>query len=1189
MGSFTDLNAYAAETINFNDLRAPGPRFNLPIETAVFTNTATSGTFPITRQNPTSEVLIEVTEIIRPDVADFSMAVDVSSVPGAVVSWPVVPSGCVVLNPATGIYVIEGIDTVAIWDQIKNPNIVLPSGFAGVFQYIVGFGWYGETGETTTGYIVGQYVPVAYLPSEFSLTCSRNRIRPNGTTQNSTFSLTGELKQSGLTDPEPFEFKINTTLVLNNYFEGSYIASEYFANITPQVNDPEIGKIWTVTVTPSITTAITSMSSSGSGGTSVFNGTSKVLTITGDYVQVNSHLSSLTIQFSSVKTNLNLVYNATNDTDDVNDTKTQFAQCFDVKFLALPTVDSFLYNEDTNYIIQGHPEITGPDGNYTLTITPSSAGAVETYVNLVSWNASINNSTKVLTLTGTKSELNSLRGNIIIDSGGDFVSNFTLTFALTTSTGLVNSHAVNVNINEIHAEAENITNQREFAQQSLNSIFTTNTPQIIDLEEIANYTVTLTSSVGIFSTPSSGGGSGSFTLSGDKFTINNQLPLIRFTPNYEASYDGLRFETHSIGYSQTKVGTGVQATGSMTLRGPKVGWGGTISSTAIPVTEGVNFSWPSGLNLAGSNDFATAAIQVKWIAPTDCTVTFASMPAGCSLSTESITISSIVYTAYTVTGIDSVADYNAVKTPTLVFPIGSTLGSRKLYQHTQYTDWSGSPVINTFPNWNLTLNPSPYFSSYTTTATHSMGLTYAFTAPSIVFNDGGVGTWTVEIRGKSNVNGLFSSFTTSGSGSNSTQAPGDGFYYTYRTITGSKSSVNSALATLQIVYGARVWEDISVAQVLFTAEWSERSGQSQSSSTANISFTQQVSNAGVNRTFLSNQNNVIFSTDAVRITEANPLSNTWTFRFQAASGQFYQPDPFVSSNSTPTNDLTITFGTVLSLEQYYSRLDDVEFYPTPGSTANTTYTFTVSKNGVAVSFDTITLTRTGAGSIGSHIYTFTDEDNTEEFFPLQEYQTYGKIEYLVVGGGGYGGGITNGTTGGGAGGLVLAGTITNPQKFYTIEVGYGGTVDDSVGGSTELRGGSVYPTTAQIALATGGNRRSTNTGASNSLYNGGAGTTFIVTTTQAAGGGGAGSGGAGFAATTNNPYRSGLGGNGTASSISGSSVTYARGGTGGATSSLYYNPDAPTTQTPGSGGGVYNGALIQNGAKGTVILKITNR
>lgn len=1181
MGSFTDLNNYANETLTYTDLRDPGPRFNLPIDTSTFAYTATSGTFPITRINPISQVTIEVIDIVRPDDADFSMAVDVSSVPGATVVWPTVPTGCVVANPATGVYVIDGIDTVAIWDQIKDPNIVLPNTFNGVFEYIVAFGWNGGSGVELKSYTVGAFVPVAFMPSVFTGTFGRNRIRPSGSNLSSSASLAGTLKQSGLSTPQSFEFRINTTLELNNYFAANYIQTNYFSNIVPEIIDPELGKTWTVLITPSVPSVITSMSTSGSGGTSSFNGTSKVLTITGSYTQVNSHLTSLTIQFSSVKSDLNLVYTATNDIDDVNDTKTQTGICFDVKYLALPTVSSFNYDEDTNYIIQGMPSVVGPEGNYTYTITPSNVNAVETYTTTGSWNASINNTTKVLTLTGTPSELNSLIGAIVIDSGGDFASNFNLTYTLTNSSGDVNSHSNTASINLTHDEMTNINVDRSFAQSVSNLIFATNTPVITDLEEDATYSITLTSanSIGTFRVPVDATAN-PYTFTGTKADLNTKLSQVVFVPNYEASYDGYRFETHNLTTTLTKVNWGVSATSTVSLIGPKVGWGGSFSTSSIPVVEGVGFNWPGDIRLAGSNDWSTANLIVKWIAPTDAALTFATMPAGCVLTTESITIASINYTAYVITGIDSVADYNTVKTPSVLFPVNSTLGSRKLYLHTSYNDYTGTPVVNTAPNWNISINPSPYWSSYTTSATVSMGSTTAFSAPSIIFDDGGVGTWTVEIRGKVNasVAGLISQFNTSGAGTNSTQTPGDGFFYTYRTFTGTKASVNSQLASLTITYGAEIWEDISTAQLVFTAEWSSRSGQTQSSLTTNLTFIQSVSNLGFNRTYLSNQRNVPFSINTIRLLESYS-AYTWSFEFVASSGEFYQPDPFTSNQSQPNSSITLTSTNVYTENEFYSRIDNLEYYPVENSTSNNTVTITLRRNGVIVSTDTIDLTWAGAGSIAQDINVYDDEDNVVDFFPSIEQIKYCKMDYLVVGGGGRFVN-TNGELGGGGAGLVSSGTILNPSNYYTMEVGYGATTDNA-GGTSILRGGT-YPVANIIVSSSGGNKATSNNGGTNALYSGGTGRTL----TPLLGGGGAGSSGNGSNASS---IESGLGGNGTTSSISGSSVVYARGGTGGATNSAYYNDEAPTSQTPGSGGGIYNGAIVNNGATGRIIIRLSKR
>ena len=198
------------------------------------------------------------------------------------------------------------------------------------------------------------------------------------------------------------------------------------------------------------------------------------------------------------------------------------------------------------------------------------------------------------------------------------------------------------------------------------------------------------------------------------------------------------------------------------------------------------------------------------------------------------------------------------------------------------------------------------------------------------------------------------------------------------------------------------------------------------------------------------------------------------------------------------------------------------------------------------------------------------------------------VDYLVVAGGG--GGSNYGA--GGAGGLLQATAVAfTPTVTYTVTVGAGGTgaVTGNVGSNSSISG-SGFTTVTSIGGGRGG---VANAGAGTSGGSGGGG----GYNSGAGGSGTAGppiqgyNGGAGFAA--NNPFmggggggssavgnpgistKGGDGGAGTASSITGSSVTYAGGGGGGGFS-------AGSAASGGSGGGGAGGISGSSTGAGTV-------
>jgi hypothetical protein len=195
------------------------------------------------------------------------------------------------------------------------------------------------------------------------------------------------------------------------------------------------------------------------------------------------------------------------------------------------------------------------------------------------------------------------------------------------------------------------------------------------------------------------------------------------------------------------------------------------------------------------------------------------------------------------------------------------------------------------------------------------------------------------------------------------------------------------------------------------------------------------------------------------------------------------------------------------------------------------------------------------------------------------------FSYLNVAGGG-GGGKPGAGGGGGAGGLVT-GTSTFATGTLTVSVGAGGTAG-VFGGAASTAGtnSSITGTTAAVGGGSGGEGSVGGTGGSggggsydgSSGYAGGAATSgqgFAGGSSAASaytggGGGGAGAVGANANGTTN----AGAGGAGLASSITGSSVTYAGGGGGG----NIYNT---TVAAGGTGGGGAGGSTAGNAVAGT--------
>jgi hypothetical protein len=204
------------------------------------------------------------------------------------------------------------------------------------------------------------------------------------------------------------------------------------------------------------------------------------------------------------------------------------------------------------------------------------------------------------------------------------------------------------------------------------------------------------------------------------------------------------------------------------------------------------------------------------------------------------------------------------------------------------------------------------------------------------------------------------------------------------------------------------------------------------------------------------------------------------------------------------------------------------------------------------------------------------------------FQAY-NIDFLVIGGGGYG--RVGSPGGGGAGGYRNSyssetsgrgssseSSLTLADATYTITVGAGGTSDNGVNSSIA---GSGITTVTSLGGGYGGsgsqagNSGGAGGGAGQNSTSGGAGTSGQGYDGGHSNGGGGGAGGAGnngYGASAGLP-NGGLGGSGLASSITGSSVTRASGG------SAYYAAPSPTRSANVTGGG--GGASTTNGTANT--------
>lgn len=254
MNTIEDLNGAGAVQFEYTDNRNSGVVFDRATPTTQ-TFTYLQGDNHIA--NPGTNVI----DIIRPTEADLNYIFSVSEPTNVTIVWPTMPTGVTIVNTSPGVYRLFGFTTAPQWQAIKNPTLVLDTGFTGSYTYTGTF-------EYNNGTVVS-FTNTDVITDVVNLTVPSDTFYAKSSTQ----TLTG----------------------------------------TPVIIDGSVSAIYTMTITPSNTALVSTLSSTGVGGTSSFNGTSKVLTIVGLYNQVNSHLNNIVYTSSTGFDAFTLTYDLSNN------------------------------------------------------------------------------------------------------------------------------------------------------------------------------------------------------------------------------------------------------------------------------------------------------------------------------------------------------------------------------------------------------------------------------------------------------------------------------------------------------------------------------------------------------------------------------------------------------------------------------------------------------------------------------------------------------------------------------------------------------------------------------------------------------------------------------------------------------------------------------------------------------------
>lgn len=192
MGSFTNINTYAQQTVNFTDEREPGPRIfpPVPLNTVFAFDRPLSEPFPIYMGT-------QVEQVIRPEDALLNLWINTNDAPGSIVTWENLPTGVGLTNAGGGFYILGPINSTTTWNQIKDGGRIQFTG-EGPAVYKVSLQWFDSDEYRVVEWINGTLIPVAVIRSAFGVGLVPNYIfapRYDWTSEFVFYNLSGKLQR----------------------------------------------------------------------------------------------------------------------------------------------------------------------------------------------------------------------------------------------------------------------------------------------------------------------------------------------------------------------------------------------------------------------------------------------------------------------------------------------------------------------------------------------------------------------------------------------------------------------------------------------------------------------------------------------------------------------------------------------------------------------------------------------------------------------------------------------------------------------------------------------------------------------------------------------------------------------------------------------------------------------------------
>ena len=552
MNSLEELNNLANTSISFNDGRAAG---------LLLTNTTpVNGNVSITEgSNSTVYLGTDIRAIINQTTGVY-YTITTPSVANISLNWPALPANVNFVNSSAYISRVGPIFSTRQWNQIKQPYLSFSRDYAPhTFTYTSQL-QFGNANANSVS-----WVTTATIVDTPEISEAADFVYNKG----ATVTVAGY----PLVVDTNAQASDNYVLTLNGY-----------------------GNVFTLPGT------FSSTSNSNIGGNSSYS--SNILTISGNLAQVNSHLANIRYTTAStVDSDYTAQYRLNNPVSNLLTTVYQYFEVNSSIVLSRTTRQQGFF-EDTNVTLANVPTFidshNAGTGSYTMVITATTdTGANATSNYTTSGTGTVTTSlaanTQQVTLTGTRANLNSHLGNLVITPYVDYDQNFNLSFLGTTQASEVARRTKLMVCAGTNVETGNLNVSRSMFRNTPGLLFTNTAPQIIEsVNGSPTYSVTISGGPGQFR-QSANTYVGSATFTGNKAEVNAWLPTLTYYPTRDFRGSGL------LNYVQTR----------SNVTQMSVQFGLDIVTNIAPIAEQTTYTFYA--NAGSSFTFTPSEFQVRYL------------------------------------------------------------------------------------------------------------------------------------------------------------------------------------------------------------------------------------------------------------------------------------------------------------------------------------------------------------------------------------------------------------------------------------------------------------------------------------------------------------------------------------------------------------------------------------------------